>query len=280
MSDDLINLRLKKFKLNDMDINSKVAIIGKPGTGKSTLIADLLYHHRKIPMGIIMSGTEESNSFYQGMVPDSFIYNDYDQKVIDKLLARQKPALRKKWPNHNVFMVLDDCMDDKKWIRHKTTRGIFKNGRHWKLFFILSMQYCMDITPELRTCLDYIFILKENILDNRIKLWKSYCGIFPTFDMFDTVMQNCTANYECLVIKNRTISNQIDEVAFWYKADLHNAFRVGSPSLWQYHAENYNPHYESDEDDVGENEVTINTAKYRRKRPRGTQKYYIQKTGY
>ena len=44
-------------------------------TGKSTLLTDLLYQHRKrFPIGIIMSGTEESTSYFKGLVPDLFIY--------------------------------------------------------------------------------------------------------------------------------------------------------------------------------------------------------------
>lgn len=248
--ENVVTLSLRKFDIRCMDINSKVAIIGKPGTGKSTLVKRLLYEHRSIPVGVIMSGTEESNEFYKGIIPDTFVYGKYNQDVVDKLVARQKTAVRKKVSKPNAFLVIDDCMDNKKWIKEETTRGIFKNGRHWELFFMLTMQYCMDIPPELRSCIDYIFILRENMQANRKKLYEHYCGIFTTFDMFCQVFDAVTENYSCLVIKNRCISNKIEDVAFWYRAELiERPFKVGCKAFWKYHYQTYNSHYLSDEED-------------------------------
>jgi translation elongation factor EF-1alpha len=36
-----------------------VIFIGKRRTGKSTLVRDLLYYHQDMPVGTIISGTEE-----------------------------------------------------------------------------------------------------------------------------------------------------------------------------------------------------------------------------
>jgi predicted ATPase len=42
--------------------DDKVCVfIGKRGTGKSTLVTDILWNKRNIPAGIAMSGTEEGN---------------------------------------------------------------------------------------------------------------------------------------------------------------------------------------------------------------------------
>ena len=56
------------------------------------------------------------------------------------------------------------------------------NGRHVKLMLYLTMQYCMDLSPDLRANIDYIFVLRENILANKEKIYKNFFGIFPTFD--------------------------------------------------------------------------------------------------
>ena len=40
-----------------------VVLVGKRETGKSFLVKDLLYYHRGIPAGTVISGTEASNSF-------------------------------------------------------------------------------------------------------------------------------------------------------------------------------------------------------------------------
>ena len=59
------NIQIRKFDPRKIDSNRVCVFIGKRGTGKSTLVTDVLYHHRKIPMGVIMSGTEESNEHYK-----------------------------------------------------------------------------------------------------------------------------------------------------------------------------------------------------------------------
>ena len=110
------------------------------------------------------------------------------------------------------------------------------------------MQYCLGVPPALRTCIDYVFILREPNLKNRKKLWENYCSIFPTLQMFCDVMDNLTEDYHCMVIKNRVVSNKIEDVVFWYKAKYHDPFKIGTRDLWEFHDKNYNNHYESDEE--------------------------------
>jgi hypothetical protein len=119
------------------------------------------------------------------------------------------------------------------------------NGRHWKIFFMLTMQYCMDLTPDLRANVDYVFILRENVIQNREKLYKSFFGIFPSFEMFNQVMNTCTENYECLVLDNTSKSNKIQDCVFWYKAKMRQNFKIGSPTIWNFHKKNYNPKHDS-----------------------------------
>ncbi len=64
--------------------------------------------------------------------------------------------------------------------------------------------------------------------------------MFPTFEIFAQVMDQCTENFECLVIDNTTKSNKIEDMVFWYKADDHPPFKIGAPSFWEYHNNNAN----------------------------------------
>ena len=54
------------------------------------------------------------------------------------------------------------------------------NGRHWHILFIITMQYPLGIPPNLRTNIDYVFILRENIVSNRKRIYDNYAGMFPT----------------------------------------------------------------------------------------------------
>ena len=235
-----MTLQLRKFDPSKMADDKVCVFIGKRGTGKSTLVTDILWHKRRIPAGIAMSGTEEGNGYYKQFIPDLFVYGDYNRDALEKIIERQKKllAVGKCQP---VFILMDDCMYDRAFMRDTCIRQLFMNGRHWKIFFMMTTQYCMDMTPMIRTNVDYVFALRDNVRQNRENLYKAFFGVFPTFDQFSQVMDACTENYECLVLDNTAKSNKITDCVFWYKAPIRRNFHVGSPAFWQYHQRHYNP---------------------------------------
>jgi hypothetical protein len=243
-----MNLKLRKFDPSQMGDNRVAVFIGKRGTGKTTLVTDILWHKRGVPVGVVMSGTEEGNGHYGNFVPDSFIYPDFDKDVVEKVIGRQRKLASKKDIDNRVFMLLDDCMYDKRILKEKCIRSLFFNGRHWNIFLMITMQYCMDMGPDLRSNVDYIFILRDNIINVREKVYKSFFGVFPSFDVFCQVMDACTENYECLVLDNTSTSNRIEDCVFWYKAKIRSPFRVGSDRFWNFHQMAYKAANEDDED--------------------------------
>ena len=246
---DEVNIKLRKFDIKSLKDDSVIAMLAKRNSGKSVLCKDILYHHRNIPVGVIISPTEKANKYYGNFVPDSFIYDEYDALVISKLLQRQEILIHKKDHNDNIdpraFLILDDCLYDNKWIKDANMRSVFMNGRHYKLMFILTMQFALGIPPNLRTNIDYVFILKENIMSNRKRIYEHYAGMFPTFEMFCKVMDKCTQDYECLVIHNGAKGSAIEDQVFWYKADIHHDFNMGSPKFWNFHNKRYNEKYKN-----------------------------------
>jgi hypothetical protein len=71
------SVRLRKFDMKLIPQDAVCVFIGRRRTGKSTLVKDLLFHHQNIPMGTVISGTEESNSFYSKIIPPIFIHGEY-----------------------------------------------------------------------------------------------------------------------------------------------------------------------------------------------------------
>ena len=94
----------------------------------------------------------------------------------------------------------------------------------------------------------YLF-LREPYISNRKRIYDNYAGMFPTFESFCQVMDQCTENYECLVINNNAKSNKLDDQIFWYKASNHGPFKLGSKEFWEmskdlgsdYEEESYDP---------------------------------------
>ena len=251
------NLRINKFNPMVMENRRRMGnpptcvFIGKRGTGKSTLVSDIMYYHRTVPYGVIMSGTEDGNGFYGQYFPDLFIHSEFKPEALQKLIKQQKSVVKTepdKSKGH-VFLLMDDLNYDKKIFNDKGMRQLFMNGRHWRILSLLSLQYCMDFPPSLRANTDFVFLLRDNIVSNQMKLWKNFFGIFPTFPSFQEVFMSCTENYECLVLDNTSKSNKIEDCVFWYKATPNRKYKIGCRKLWEYARRNYNKHYDEDPDE-------------------------------
>ena len=93
-----------------------------------------------------------------------------------------------------------------------------------------------------------MFILRENYLANRKRLYDNYAGMFPSFEIFCQVMDQCTENFECLVINNNAKSNKLEDQVFWYKASPHDDFRIGAREFWEHHSNNFDDSIKDDDD--------------------------------
>lgn len=229
-----VDIKLRRFNMSQMKDDNVVLFIGKRNTGKSFLIRDVMHHFRDIPLGTVISGTEIANGFYRKFMPDIFVHFGYSSDLLANVIKRQVVMHDKSGTiDTRAFLILDDLMDDaKSWVKDPSIKTAFFNGRHFKLFFILSMQYSLGISPELRSNVDYVFILRECLNSNRKRLFEHYAGMFGTFEIFCKIMDECTEDYECIVIDNTTKSNKLTDQVFWYKASPHEEFRIGHSQFW------------------------------------------------
>jgi hypothetical protein len=250
-----MNVNLRKFQMKDIPQDAVAIFIGRRRTGKSTLVKDLLFHHQNMPLGTVISGTEESNGFFKKMIPPIFIHGEYNAVILANFVKRQKLVMQRIMQDQDrgvvskldprSFLILDDCMYDDSWTHDKNIRYLFMNGRWLKVFFLITMQFPLGIQPSLRTNVDYVFILREPYMSNRKRIYENYGSAFPSFEFFCQIMDQCTQNYECLVINNNTQSNKLEDAIFWYKAEMHTDFKIGAPEFWAHSAAMYK---ERDED--------------------------------
>jgi hypothetical protein len=260
------SLNLKKFDMKSIMMDSTILILGRRRTGKSWLIRDLFYNNRDIPIGAVFSSTEAVSPFFRDFIPDIFIHEEYDSSLIEMFMRKQMNRIHKaiesgvgddgKTRANNVFLVMDDLMHSADtWKKDKTIKNIFFNGRHYNLLFILTLQYPMGITPELRSNIDYVFIFDQPSVKNKRKIYDDYAGIFPSFDYFCNVLESCTQDHKCLVIKTGGGSgSDISNNVFWYKAEKHDKFQVGHSKIWEYHGKKFNKAY-GKHSDVREDEI-------------------------
>ena len=249
-------LKIKEFDLDLIHPNKnnysdpeqggmKIICLGKPATGKTSLIKSILYSKRHlIPTCTCICGTEDSQGGFGKIIPSSLIYNDYDEEVLKKFIMRQKVA-RKHCKNPWSFLLIDDAVDNPKNMRAPVVQSLFKNGRHYKMLLVLSLQYVLDCPPNIRSNTDITFILRETNLKNRRSIYENYAGIIPTFELFNFLMDEFTKDYTALVIYNQTTSTDWQDCVFYYRADIEKlkGFKFGSKDIWKYHHHRYNPNY-------------------------------------
>ena len=241
LNPDMISPITSRFMDPSYNGGCKLVVVGKPGTGKSTLITALLYSKKHIfPVGVAMSGSEDTNHAYKAIMPSTFVFNTYNEEKIKDVIKRQKLA-HKHLPNPWAVLILDDCTDDPRIFNKPLQQALYKKGRHWKLLYILSLQYAMDVKPVIRTNVDGIFILREPLLKNRESLYKNYASIIPDFKTFCEIMDQLTNDYTALYIHGATQTNRWQDCVFYWKAPVvPKDWKFGCDDYWDFHNARFN----------------------------------------
>lgn len=246
-----MSLPINEFKLESMCENPAIVMIAKRASGKSWLCRSILKHFRDIPVGIIIAPTEKMASppFYSDFFPDSYIHYEYRSEIIEKLLFRQDTMIQKmqekekegKIIDPRGFILMDDCLaSGGTWKKDQPIMELLFNGRHFRLMYMLTMQFPLGITPELRGNFDYIFLLSEDIYSNLKRLYDHYAGIFPSFDSFRQVFTEITRDHGAMVIVNRGARSSFLEKIYWYKANNEQLDKmIGCDQFINFHKKNY-----------------------------------------
>jgi len=257
-SNDLVQtVHIKEFHPDLIDPNPKtvhtrekgfrLVMIGKPGVGKSNMIKYLLWCKKDlIPVGLAMSGSETLNHDFKKYFPSLFVYNDYDEESIEDAIKRQQLSIQH-LDNEWAAIVIDDCTNRPSELNSETQHKLYKIGRHAQLFYVLSLQYSMDVDPSIRTCVDGVFIFREPNLKNRRRLHENYAGIIPDFSTFCQLLDDITTDYTALYIHNKTTSNKWEDCVYYCKAPEMDKeypdFKFGCPDYWKFAKTRYNSSY-------------------------------------
>lgn len=213
-----VQMRVRKFDPQAIKNDRIMLIVGKRGSGKSSLLADLLYSLRdRYDYCMAMCPTMESANMLRQCMPESSVYNRFSQAKLDVLVQTARELAAKEKERH-FLLVLDDCFYDKSICRSQAFRFLFFNGRHTHVSIILLVQYLVDLPPDLRSNVDYVFSMRESVLANRMKLYKMFFGVFGSFEDFAAVFERCTQNYECICLDNTQASSTPADCIYWYKA--------------------------------------------------------------
>ena len=252
-------VKIKELDLNtlyprhigDMKQGAKYIIIGKPGSGKSTLIKAILYAKKHIfPCGSAWSGSEDSNGFFGEFMPKLFIYNGLnvdDLSSQERFRERQKIARKFLEPRKDIswaFNCVDDCTSDVKFLTKEVMRDLYKNGRHKALIHLLGLQYCLDIKPDIRVCIDGTFILRESSPIMRKKLFENYGSCVESQADWNELMDQLTTDYMAMFVNNKATSNKLEDCISFIRVDpdsIPKDWKIGCREYWEFANERYDP---------------------------------------
>jgi hypothetical protein len=234
-----MNLKLRKFDPSKMAPHAVCVMIARRRAGKSSLITDLMYYHKNIPVAVVCSASEESNHTFRQFVPDSFIYGSFDESIIQRCIQRQQKVMAAKDAgltntDTRTLLILDDIGYDAKALKSKAINQLFLNGRHHHISMWASLQDARMLNPCQRANTDYVFLFRDYV--NKERLFKTFfTGIFPSFATFSQVFDALTEDYGVLVLDQTCQSNKITDLVFHYKATMRPPFRFGAPEVWRFH---------------------------------------------
>lgn len=261
-SNDTIGVDIRYWNPTTMLRDRRAIIVGKPGTGKTVLGLDIMYHLRDMESGIILCPTDKFSGQWESIAPPAFIYHGYSPAAINTIVEQQeslffeeykklkkrndqqgKPTMRQDVAIPPVWIIADDCMYEKELQKDKNVVKIFQNGRHLKIFLMIMCQYLLDLPLHLRVITDYIFVCKEDNPQTLERLYKHFFNSYvPTYAAFVELVKQITENNEVLVLdRTNTRSSKFIDHVFCYKAELREPFsyRIGCPEMWEYNQGSY-----------------------------------------
>jgi hypothetical protein len=211
------------FKRFDIDVlkskNPVVVVFGKKWTGKTTLVEEILVKRND----------------------KSTVFNEkFDEKTIDKVITDHVKELKTNAALQQLnsvdaealgetlktnaalshWIVLDDVIFDNHAMTTKPLRKLFINGMCYRIGLVITMQYPINIPPDLRTNVDYVFVYRVSGCARDIikKVYNMFGGFFDTFEKFESIYNEITSEpHRCMVIDTTKHSLKLEDVVYWYK---------------------------------------------------------------
>ena len=164
---------------------------------------------------MIFSYQSSMNEYASILQPNQMnkIKNVFDIDDIKKILESQSKPNAKR-----LLLILDDVLHSTLLLNNKLFLDMIANSRHYNIYTIITMQYPLGITPELRVNFGFVFIFQDNFISNKKRIYEHYFGMFSQFKLFDKIMSEYCEDYGILVADNLNHSTSFEDKVKWYKS--------------------------------------------------------------
>lgn len=206
-------LSIATMQLSTMVQNPHILIIGKRGSGKSRVIFNIIDHLKdKIDEIHFISPQAKIDPPFD--IQPNLLYHslkDFDvSKFFDTCCDYPKERL----------VVFDDCLSKEDLTKAAGPLcEILFNGRHYRITYIITIQFSYGLSPELRTNFDYVFLGRDNFATNQKRMYDHYGGMLGTFDTFRQIHNELTTDFGFMVINNKNPSNYLIQCINYFKGN-------------------------------------------------------------
>lgn len=236
-SKQLKNLVVDPWDPITMRPNSVLCIIGRRGSGKSSIVFSLLYYMRKMfDVVFAFCPTVDVARKFQKILPDCFVWNETQSEESLDTTLRTFTEILNQGKTRRGLIVGDDCAFDGKFFKSIPVRELAYNGRNCNLSWMITCQGNVDLPPQIRGQIDYVLLARENINTTIESLYKRYAGIFDSQEHFKRVLKRVTQNYTALVIDQTKTTSDISKCVFFFRSKIFDQlppFRISKDCFFE-----------------------------------------------
>ena len=226
---------LDRFRVADCKPVFFMCVIGGRGTGKSTVMNHWVRALvGRIPKIIVFSATEPCNKFWSGKAPPNAVFSRLSEAHLLAVLEAQKQSVQPDDPMHKngLLIVLDDTAFDKGFLNSGVMKQLAMNGRHSNISVMMSVQYVMSCSIELRSQMDYVVLCRTPQSNLRKRLWENYFGVVDSLQEFEALCRKYTSNHSTLVLHCTSTHNDLSKCVYWFRAMANvPKYKFGSKSF-------------------------------------------------
>lgn len=209
----------ERLNASDIEDYATMMIIGKRGSGKSTIVNNILgkYDENFLANSLIISPTEQFNPYYTKKYPYTRIESEYKPEYIEQYLNTGSGAI-----------VLDNCLKSNgHWKNDLYLMELLHHAKYYNKLLIITSSFPLGFDSDSRSAFDYVFMLSDDFFSNQKRLYDHYAGMYETFDLFRNDFTNLTKHYNAMVINQNSNKNNNDQIS-WFNAvyNYSNVFKV------------------------------------------------------
>lgn len=216
-----------------------IAVVGKRNRGKSHVLIQIAHNidkHRLIPRAAVLSSTDGVTGFFKSFFNPHFIYTDFDDSTLEKIMAVQAKSVAKcKDPRKTgLLLLIDDSGFDQQFFKSKAFRELAMNGRHYNISTVIALQDIGTLTPAIRAQLDYVLCLNESFTNGLDRLYRWVFGTYDSLHDFREAHKVITQNYGVHVFDNLSQGSNEDKVMWFRASHPLPRFKFGSIEYQKY----------------------------------------------